>query len=127
MIEIQQQTRRAREAGQEADRWRKQVEEAEEEVRRSRLEIASLKTELEQLRQELRRNIEESKSSDEEVRDMRDQIQGYVTEIKRFEQLLELKERERRMLLTQYEELTKEVCIFRDFLKVSFIQEFYRS
>ena len=86
------------------------MEEAEEEARRSRLEMASLKTELEQLRQELRRNIEESKSSDEEVRDLRDQIQGYVTEIKRFEQLLELKERERRMLLTQYEELTREVC-----------------
>ena len=55
---------------------------------------------------------DESRGKSEELVDIRSELQRYITEVKRVEELLDMKETDRINLLTQYEELSKEVSAF---------------
>ena len=55
---------------------------------------------------------EESQSKSDEIVDIKSELKRYITEVKRFEEVLDLKEADRQSLLTQYEELSKEVTAY---------------
>lgn len=109
LIEVQQQRRKAREAKDDAELLRVEVEKLEDQNRKLRVESSNLRLEMDGLRQDMGKMAEDGRSSSEEVLDLRDQIQGYVNEVKKIEEVLQLKEMDRRTLLNQYQELTKEV------------------
>ena len=84
----------------------------DEENRNMKLDNGSLRVELEHQRSEVERLSDESRGKSEELVDIRSELQRYITEVKRVEELLDLKETDRINLLTQYEELSKEVSAF---------------
>ena len=55
---------------------------------------------------------EESQSKSDELVDIKSELQRYITEVKRFEEVLYLKENDRLTLLQQFEELSKEVTAY---------------
>ena len=74
----------------------------EQEVSRElRVENAKLKEELNDLQSS-------SDSQKAKIEDLRSNIQRYVTEVKRIEEILALRERERTELLAQYQHLNEE-------------------
>ena len=74
----------------------------EQEVSRElRVENAKLKEELNDLQSS-------SDSQKAKIEDLRSNIQRYVTEVKRIEEILALRERERTELLDQYQHLNEE-------------------
>ena len=81
----------------------------EEANRNVTLDNGALRVELEQHKSELERLSDESRGKSDELVDIRSELQRYITEVKRVQELLDIKENDRVLLLTQYEELSKEV------------------
>ena len=81
----------------------------EEANRNVTLDNGALRVELEQRKSELERLSDESRGKSDELVDIRSELQRYITEVKRVQELLDIKENDRVLLLTQYEELSKEV------------------
>ena len=84
----------------------------EAEARNTKVDNGRLRSELEQQKSEVERLSDESRGKSEELVDIRSELQRYITEVKRVEELLDLKESDRIGLLTQYEELSKEVSAY---------------
>ena len=61
------------------------------------------------LKQDLSQKSTESEIKDDEIRDLRANVNSYVSEVKRIEELLSSRERERSKLLEQYKYLSDEV------------------
>jgi len=61
------------------------------------------------LKQDLSQISTESEIKDDEIRDLRANVNSYVSEVKRIEELLSSRERERSKLLEQYKYLSDEV------------------
>ena len=61
------------------------------------------------LKQDLSQMSTESEIKDGEIRDLRANVNSYVSEVKRIEELLSSRERERSKLLEQYKYLSDEV------------------
>ena len=61
------------------------------------------------LKQDLSQMSTESEIKDVEIRDLRANVNSYVSEVKRIEELLSSRERERSKLLEQYKYLSDEV------------------
>ena len=61
------------------------------------------------LKQDLSQMSTESEIKDVEIRDLRANVNSYVSEVKRIEELLSSRERERNKLLEQYKYLSDEV------------------
>ena len=61
------------------------------------------------LKQDLSQISTESECKDGEIRDLRANVNSYVSEVKRIEELLSSRERERSKLLEQYKYLSDEV------------------
>ena len=61
------------------------------------------------LKQDLSQISTESEIKDGEIRDLRENVNSYVSEVKRIEELLSSRERERSKLLEQYKYLSDEV------------------
>ena len=61
------------------------------------------------LKQDLSQMSTESEIKDGEIRDLRANVNSYVSEVKRIEELLSSRERERNKLLEQYKYLSDEV------------------
>ena len=61
------------------------------------------------LKQDLSQISTESAIKDDEIRDLRANVNSYVSEVKRIEELLSSRERERSKLLEQYKYLSDEV------------------
>ena len=76
------------------------------------IENSSLKLEIDHTRNALDKMSEESQSKSDEIVDIKSEMKRYITEVKRFEEVLDLKEADRQSLLTQYEELSKEVTAY---------------
>jgi len=96
-----------------------QVEELQETIekmevlnRNLKIENSSLRLETEHNRSALDKLSGESQSKSDELIDIKSELKRYITEVKRFEELLDLKENDRLTLLTQYEELSKEVTAY---------------
>lgn len=68
-----------------------------------------IRTENMKLKEDLLKNSTESEGKDEQIRDLRANIKNYVTEVKRIEDLLNSREKERGELLEQYKYLSDEV------------------
>ena len=84
----------------------------EEENRHVKLDNGSLRVDLDHQRSEVERLSDESRGKAEELVDIRAELQRYITEVKRVEELLDIKESDRMELLAQYEELSKEVSAY---------------
>ena len=84
----------------------------EEENRNVKLDNGSLRVDLDHQRSEVERLSDESRGKGEELVDIRAELQRYITEVKRVEELLDIKESDRTELLAQYEELSKEVSAY---------------
>lgn len=84
----------------------------EEENRNVKLDNGSLRVDLDHQRSEVERLSDESRGKTEELVDIRAELQRYITEVKRVEELLDIKESDRTELLAQYEELSKEVSAY---------------
>ena len=61
------------------------------------------------LKEDVVKSSTESEGKDEQIRDLRANIRSYVTEVKRIEELLNSREKERGNLLEQYRHLSDEV------------------
>ena len=61
------------------------------------------------LKEDVLKSSTESEGKDEQIRDLRDNIKSYVTEVKRIEDILNSREKERGELLEQYRHLSDEV------------------
>ena len=61
------------------------------------------------LKQDLSQKSTESEIKDDEIRDLRANVNSYVSEVKRIEELLSSREKERSKLLEQYKYLSDEV------------------
>ena len=61
------------------------------------------------LKQDLSQISTESEIKDDEIKDLRANVNSYVSEVKRIEELLSSRERERSKLLEQYKYLSDEV------------------
>ena len=61
------------------------------------------------LKQDVSQKSTESEIKDDEIRDLRANVNSYVSEVKRIEELLSSRERERSKLLEQYKYLSDEV------------------
>ena len=77
-----------------------------------KVEVSSLRYELQNNKDELEKVSEESQSKSDEIVDIKSELQRYLSEVKRFEELIDLKDNERSNLLRQYEELSKEASAF---------------
>ena len=114
--ELETTVRQMERAMQERDRRVEEVKKVndnlEEENRNVKLDNGSLRVDLDQQRSEVDRLSDESRGKTEELVDIRAELQRYITEVKRVEELLDIKESDRMELLAQYEELSKEVSAY---------------
>ena len=84
----------------------------EEENRNVKLDNGGIRVELEHLKSETERLTDESQGKSVEIVDIRAELQRYITEVKRVEELLDIKENDRINLLEQYEVLSKEISAY---------------
>ena len=109
---VKQLERNLREKDRKVEELKSTRQSLDEEARNARMDNGSLRAELEQQRSEVERLSDETRGKAGELLDIRAELQRYITEVKRVEELLDRKESDRINLLTQYEELSKEVSAY---------------
>jgi len=111
-ITVKQLERRISDKEIKVEELREVVEKLESLNKALHIENSSLKLEIDHTRNALDKMSEESQSKSDEIVDIKSELKRYITEVKRFEEVLDLKEADRLSLLTQYEELSKEVTAY---------------
>ena len=111
-VTIKQLERKVTDKDSKAEELKKKVEASESHIRNLKIENSSLKLEMDHSRNALDKMSEESQSKSDELVDIKSELQRYITEVKRFEEMMDLKETDRLTLLQQYEELSKEVTAY---------------
>ena len=77
-----------------------------------KIENSSLRLEVDHTRNALDKLSEESQSKSDEIVDIKSELKRYITEVKRCEEVLDLKEADRLSLLTQYEEVARAMTAY---------------
>ena len=102
MSEIRVLQNRVRESESQSEKLKSRFDAEKSLSRETRIENMKLK-------EDLLRSSSESEGKDQQIKDLRANIKGYVTEVKRIEELLSSREKERSELLEQYKYLSDEV------------------
>jgi len=111
-IKVKQLERKVSDKENKVEELHGKVEKLESLNRTLQIENSSLRLEIDHTRNALDKMSEESQSKSDEMLDIKSELKRYITEVKRFEELLDVKEADRLNLLTQYEELAKEVTAY---------------